>query len=53
MEQWIVEAKDLAKNEAKEFVENMREVAFTNHLDDIWFIEEVVKNIHNIKENVE
>ena len=49
MEQWIIEAKELAKNEAKEFVENMREVAITNHLDEVWFIEEVVNNIHKLK----
>ena len=51
MEQWIKDAKELAKYEAETFVENMKYIASTNNLDDVWFIEEVVKNIHNMKEN--
>lgn len=53
MEQWIKDAKELAKSEAESFVENMKDIASANNLDEIWFIEEVVKNIHNIKENNE
>ena len=45
--------KELAKSEAEVFVENMKDIASTNNLDEIWLIEEVVKNIHNIKENHE
>ena len=49
MEQWLVDAKDRAKREAEEIVENLREIAFTESLDDEWFVEEVVKNIHRLK----
>lgn len=51
MEQWIKDAKELAKSEAEAFVENMKDIASVNNLDEIWFIEEVIKNIHNMKEN--
>ena len=53
MEQWIKDAKELAKSEAETFVENMKYIASANDLEDVWFIEEVLKNIHNIKENNE
>ena len=53
MEQWIADAKDRAKAEAQDIVDNLKEIAFTEHLDEIWFIEEVIKNIHTIKENIE
>ena len=53
MEQWIKDAKELAKSEAEAFVENMKYIASANNLEEVWFIEEVVKNIHNIKENNE
>lgn len=53
MEQWIKDAKELAKSEAEAFVVNMKDVASANDLEEVWFIEEVIKNIHNIKENNE
>ena len=53
MEQWIKDAKELAKSEAEDFVENMKYIASANNLEEVWFIEEVVKNIHTIKENIE
>ena len=53
MEQWIADAKDRAKVEAQDIVDNLKEIAFTEHLDEIWFIDEVVKNIHVIKETSE
>ncbi len=53
MEQWIKDAKELAKSEAEAFVENMKDIASANDLEEVWFIEEVIKNIHNIKENNE
>lgn len=53
MEQWIADAKDRAKTEAECFVEDMKHIAEKENLDPVWFIEEVVKNIHTIKENIE
>lgn len=51
MEQWIIDAKNRAKIEAQEIIDNLKEIAFTESLDEVWFIEEVVKNIHNMKED--
>ena len=51
MEQWIKDAKDKAKTTAECFVEDMRRIAEEENLDHVWFVEEVVKNIHTIKEN--
>lgn len=45
--------KKRAKIEAQEIVDNLKKIAITESLDEIWFIEEVVKNIHNIKEDKE
>lgn len=53
MEQWLADAKRKAKNEAEYFVENMREIANELNIDPEWFIEEVVKNIHAVKQNKE
>lgn len=53
MEQWLINAKKRAKIEAQEIVDNLKKIAITESLDEIWFIEEVVKNIHNIKEDKE
>lgn len=50
MEQWIRDAKKLAKKQAQEFVDNLKEIASTENLDDVWFVEEVVKYIHVLKE---
>ena len=49
MEKWLKEAKDLARKEADDFVEHMRDIADSIDVDDTWFIEEVVKNIHRNK----
>ena len=52
-EKWITEAKERAKEEAEQFVENMQYIAELEDIDEEWFIEEVVKNIHKIqKENL-
>lgn len=50
MEQWLKDVKDRAKTEAECFVEDMKRIAEKENLDSVWFIEEVVKNIHTIKE---
>jgi len=51
MEDWLKDAKELAKSEAEYIVKNLIDVANTNNLDAEWFVEEVVKNIHKIKDN--
>ena len=51
MEQWIIDAKNCAKQEAEDFVENLKYIAYRHDLDETWFVDEVVKNIHIIKDN--
>ena len=51
MEDWLKDAKELAKSEAEYFVESLIGIAHTNNLDTEWFVAEVVKNIHKIKSN--
>ena len=50
MEQWIKEAKDRAKAEAECFIEDMKNIADKDNIDPIWFIDEVIKNIHSLKD---
>ena len=50
MEQWLKDAKVQAQNEAENFVRDMRYIAEQNNIEPEWFIEEVVKNIHKIKD---
>lgn len=49
MEQWLKDAKELARSEAKDFIKDMTDIASKYDLEPEWFIEEVVKNIHQIK----
>ena len=49
MEKWLKEAEEIAKSEAADFIENMNKVASDHDLEPEWFIEEVVKNINNLK----
>lgn len=49
MEDWLKEAKEKAKEEAQDFVDSMYYVADKNDIDREWFLEEVVNNIHKIK----
>ena len=49
MEQWLKDAKDRAKTEPGCFIDDMRYIAETEDLDPIWFIDEVIKNIHELK----
>ena len=49
MEQWLKEAKALPQSEVKDFIENMNTIVSKYDLEPEWFIEEVVKNIHQIK----
>ncbi|WP_155834546.1 hypothetical protein [Butyrivibrio sp. FC2001] len=50
MEQWLKDAKVQAQNEAENFVRDMQYIAEQNNIEPEWFIEEVVKNIHKIKD---
>lgn len=52
-EQWLIDVKRQAKDEAEYFVENMREIANELNIDPEWFIGEVVKNIHITKHDKE
>ena len=38
MEDWLKDAKELAKSEAEYFVKNLIDVANTNNLDAEWFV---------------
>ena len=49
MEDWLKEVKGKAKEEAQDFVDSMYYVADKNDIDREWFLEEVVNNIHKIK----
>ncbi len=49
MEQWLKDAKELAHSEAEDFIKDMNDIASKYDLEQEWFIEEVVKNIHQIK----
>ena len=49
MEKWLKEAEEIPKSEAADFIENMNKVASDHDLEPEWFIEEVVKNINNLK----
>ena len=53
MDDWLVDVKERAKSEAKDFIENMNDIANRLNIEPIWFIEEVVKNIHQLKESNE
>ena len=52
MEDWIKVAKDRAKSEAECFIENMKDIAEEEEVEPIWFIEEVIKNVHNLKDKI-
>lgn len=49
MEQWLKDAKELARSEAEDFIKDMTDIASKYDLEPEWFIEEVVKNIHRLK----
>lgn len=46
---WLVQAKKTAKSEAEDFVESMQSIAESLDVDKEWFLEEVIKNIHQLK----
>lgn len=50
MDDWLIDAKDRAKSEAEDFIETMTDIANRLNIEPIWFIEEVVKNIHQLRE---
>lgn len=52
-EKWLTEAKKRAKDEAEYFVEEMYRIAETNDIESEWFINEVVKHIHELKGKAE
>ena len=49
MVDWLKDAKDTAKEEAQSFIDNMYKIADSKDLEKEWFLEEVIKNIHKIK----
>lgn len=49
-EQWMKDAKKLTKTRAKLIFDELKELATEHHLDEVWFIEEVLKNIHALKQ---
>ena len=53
IEQWLIEAKETAKIQAELFIEHMKRIADEENLEPVWFIEEVVMNIHKMKEENE
>lgn len=53
MNDWLTDAKERAKSEAEDFIEYMNCIASELNIEPIWFIEEVVKNIHKLKESNE
>ena len=50
-EQWLIEAKKEAKIQAEWFIDHMKYIANEKNLEPIWFIEEVVMNIHKLKDS--
>ena len=52
-EQWLIEAKQTAKIQAELFIDHMKHIADEENLEPVWFIEEVVMNIHKMKEEQE
>ena len=52
-EQWLIEAKQTAKIQAELFIDHMKRIADEENLEPVWFIEEVVANIHRMKEENE
>lgn len=51
LEKWLKEAKEIAKQEAFNIVEEMFEIADSRHLDRFWFLTEVMSNIARLKYN--
>ncbi len=49
MEDWIKVAKQRAKNLAETFLESARDAARDECVDEQWFIDEVIQNIHTLK----
>lgn len=49
MDQWLKDAKNRAKDEAEYIIHSLKEIAATESIDERWFIDEVIKNIHNLK----
>lgn len=52
-ENWLEEAKQAAKEEAEEYVSYLINEAERRDIESWWYIEEVVKNIHKIKDKIE
>lgn len=48
MEKWLSDAKQVAKDEAEEFVHTMKMLASHYNLESEWFIDEVLKNINQL-----
>lgn len=53
MDDWIKEAKERARQEAEDFIALLNEVAEELNIEREWFIEETIKNVHQLKSKVE
>lgn len=53
MDDWLKEAKERAREEATTFISLLNEVADELNVEKEWFIEETVKNVHQLKSKVE
>lgn len=49
-EQWLKDAKTLTKTRAKLIFDELAQLASEHHLEEVWFIEEVIKNIQSLKQ---
>lgn len=53
MEKWIKDAREQAKLRARWFVEDCFEEADERDIDRMWYLEEVIKDVHEIKKEME
>ena len=53
MDQWLKLAKESAVVEAEYFVECIRTAAQRCDVEFEWFFDEVIKNMHRLKDNAE
>lgn len=49
MEKWLIEAKDTARSEAEQILDNLRDIANRLCVDTDWFIDTVISDIRKLK----
>lgn len=49
MMDWLEEAKKLAKEEAENIIADISRTAISKDLDARWYVEEVIKNLNQMK----